>query len=161
MANLTIRNQPTGTPARTAEWDPMKWARDLLRWDPFREMMPAYGTEIMAFAPAFEVKETKDGYLFTADVPGVPEKNLELTRTGNRLSISGYREEEKTEEKETHYLKERTYGSFQRVFTLPEGVDPEHVKAELDKGVLRLFVPKLPEAQPRKIAVQAGDLKKS
>jgi HSP20 family protein len=140
----------------------MAWARDLLRWDPFREMAPSYANfaaELPAFAPAFEVKETKDGYLFKADVPGVLDKDLEITRTGNRLTISGRRETEKEEKQDTYYACERSYGSFTRAFTLPEGIDGDHIRADLANGVLTLLVPKTPEAQPQKIAVKPADKK--
>lgn len=66
---------------------------------------------------------------------------------------SGKRESEKTEKGDTYYTSERSYGSFTRAFTLPEGVDPSHIKAELKEGVLTLSVPKKPESQPKKIAV--------
>jgi HSP20 family protein len=93
-----------------------------------------------------DVKETKDAYLFTADLPGVKESDLELSLTGNRLTISGTREEE----------HERSYGSFSRTFTLPDGVDPEHVGAELKDGVLRVNIPKKPEMKPKKIELKLG-----
>lgn len=97
MANISVRKESGGQPlARTQPWDPVAWARDLLRWDPFREMIPApLLSAEMAFAPAFEIKETKDSYTFKADVPGVAEKDIEVTRTGNRLSVSGKRESER------------------------------------------------------------------
>jgi HSP20 family protein len=155
MGNLTIRSQNGGQPvSRRAEWDPVSWARQLFHWDPFREMAPAFAVEMPAFAPAFDIKETKEGYLFHADVPGVAEKDLEITRTGNRLTITGKRESEKEEKSETYYTSERSYGSFTRAFTLPEGIDGEHIRADLKDGVLTILVPKTPEAQPQKIAVQ-------
>jgi HSP20 family protein len=71
----------------------------------------------------------------------------------NRLSISGKRESEKTEQGETYYTSERSYGSFTRSFTLPEGVDRDKLRAELKNGVLNVVAPKRPEAQPKKISV--------
>jgi HSP20 family protein len=106
------------------------------------------------FAPSFDVRETKDAYVFTADLPGVKEGDLELSLTGNRLTLSGRREEEKREEEDRWFAYERSYGSFSRSFTLPEGVDPDHVQAELKDGVLRVSVPKKAEVKPRKIELK-------
>ncbi len=110
----------------------------------------------LVFAPAFEVKETKDAYIFKADVPGIKEKDLEVTLTGNRLTLAGKREVENEEQGETYYSCERSYGSFSRSFTLPEGVDTEHVHADLAAGVLTIAITKLPEVQARKIAVKSA-----
>jgi HSP20 family protein len=156
MANIQVRtNGGSGEVARRREWDPTSWARELLRWDPFREMLPSFAMPETAFTPAFEVKETNEGYSFKADLPGVAEKDLEITSTANRLAIAGKREAEREEKGETFYTCERSYGSFQRTFTLPDGIDGEHIKAALDNGVLTVFVPKLPASQPRKIEIKA------
>jgi HSP20 family protein len=72
----------------------------------------------LRFVPDFEVKETKEGFVFKADVPGIKEKDLEITMTGNRLTISGKREAEMEERSDTYYACERSYGSFTRAFTL-------------------------------------------
>jgi HSP20 family protein len=114
--------------------------------------LPDISPRIAVFNPAFEVKETKDGYIFKADVPGVLERDLEITLQANRLTITGKRESEETKKDDTFYAYERTFGSFTRTFTLPEGADAEHVKAELKEGVLTLQIPKTEEAQPKKIA---------
>ena len=99
------------------------------------------------------MKETKDAYVFKADLPGVKEEDVELSLSGNMLTISGKKEEEHKEESEQYYAMERTYGSFSRSFSLPDSVDSEHVTAELKGGVLAVNVPKRPEAQPKKIAI--------
>jgi HSP20 family protein len=128
--------------------------RELLRWDPFGEMTPAWSSsEGQVFMPNFEVKETQSAFVFTADMPGIEEKNLDVKLTHNRLTVSGKRESEKTEQSETYYTSERSYGSFTRAFTLPEGFDGDKVNAELAKGVLTITIPKKPEAQPKKVSV--------
>ncbi len=132
-------------------------------WDPFRimlEMMGEPGREAVrppeaTFAPTFEVFERKDGYVFKGDLPGVKDEDLEITLTENRLTISGKRDAEKRDQGERFYAYERAYGTFTRTFTLPEGVDGEHVQAELKDGVLTLVVPKKPEVQPKKISIKA------
>ncbi len=148
MANLIRRNQPE----RFVE--PYRMMREMLNWDPFAEMLPAM-PEVQGFVPKFEVKETKDAYVFRADLPGIEEKDLELTLTGNRLTVAGKREAEAREEEETWYAYERTYGTFSRSFTLPEGADLEHAAGELKNGVLAITIPKKPEHQPKKINLKS------
>ena len=81
--------------------------RDVLRWDPFRELEGAAGGDYGLFAPSFDVKENKEGYVFRADLPGVKEEDLEISLTGNRLMISGKREQEKHEQGYPYYASER------------------------------------------------------
>lgn len=161
LANIAVQRE-TGAqapvPAKVArEWDPFRTMRELLRWEPFSELVPGYRTlESVAFSPDFEIKETKEGFVFTADVPGVKEGDLDVRLTQNRLSISGKRESEKTEKGDQYYATERSYGSFTRAFTLPEGVDGDKIRAELKGGVLTLMIPKKPEVLPKKIDVSAS-----
>jgi HSP20 family protein len=141
-------------PALRRDLDPFRIMRDLLRWEPFTDAAPLWSRlEGSAFAPSFDVKETKEGFTFSADLPGVAEKDLQVQLTGNRLSISGKRESEKVEQGQTYYTAERSFGSFMRSFTLPEGVDGDRVHAELKHGVLEVTIPKLPEAKSKKINV--------
>jgi HSP20 family protein len=141
--------------ARGREWDPFEIMQDLLRWDPVRELSQSFGGE-MTFAPSFEVKETNDSYVFKTDLPGVKEEDLDISLTGNRLSISGQRQEEQRKEGDRYYAYERRYGSFSRSFTLPEGIDQENVRADLKDGVLTVVVSKKPEVQPRRIQLKGG-----
>jgi len=155
MASLIRRNQGEVAPSSASVWDPFRVMRDVFRFDPFRELeaVAGVGGEYGLFAPSFDVKENKEGYVFRADLPGVREEDLDVSLTGNRLAISGHREQEKHEQGDTFYTTERTYGSFTRAFTLPDGTDGENVKAELKNGVLQVIVPKKPEVQPRKITI--------
>ncbi len=157
MANL-IRRTEGGTPTPSRGWDPFEMMRDLVRWDPFAELGTSGGRSL-TFAPSFEVKETGDAYVFKADLPGIREEDLELSLTGNRLTISGKREEEKHEDEDRFYAYERSYGSFSRSFTLPEGVDVDHAQADLSNGVLTVNVPKRPEVKPRRIEVKKHSAK--
>jgi HSP20 family protein len=153
MASLTRRNQErreaTSPPQAISLWDPFRLMREVMRWDPARGVA-ALDVE-PGFAPSFEVKETNDAYLFRADLPGVKEDDVQISLTGNRLTISGQREEEQRKEGEQYYATEITYGTFTRSFTLPDGTDPEKIKAEMKNGVLTVSVPKKPEVQPRTI----------
>jgi HSP20 family protein len=152
MANITRRDPQH----QLHEWEPLRRMRDLFDWDPFAEMMPYQAASMVEFQPRFEVKETKDSYVFRADLPGVDEKDLDIALTGNRLTISGTRRSEERKEDERFYAYECAYGSFTRSFTLPEGIDADHVGAELKDGVLHLVVPKRPETQPRKISIKGA-----
>jgi HSP20 family protein len=159
MANITVRNQPLPapvTPYLDVINEPLRMMRNLLSWDPFREMAPLPVAERVVFNPDFEIKETANAYEFRADLPGVKEKDVEVSLIGNRLHIIGKRDPEKIEETDTLYAAERRYGAFTRIFTLPEGVDTEHVFCELKEGVLFVAVPKAPEAKPKRIPVQVG-----
>lgn len=157
--SIIRRNDNERSVTRSRGVDPFEMMQDLLRWDPFRELSRGVpgGTELASFVPAFEVKETKEAYVFKADLPGVKEDGLDISLTGNRLTISGQREEEKKDEGERHFVYERSFGGFSRSFTLPEGIDAEHVQAELKHGVLNVVVPKKPEVQPRRITVKSAD----
>jgi HSP20 family protein len=156
MADLPVR-RGEGQVSRRG-FDPFERMRELMRFDPIEEMGRMLGGREQAwgFVPAFEVKETKDAYVFKADLPGVQEKDLDITLTGDRLTISGKRESEKEEGSDRFYAYERSFGSFSRSFTLPEGVDTEHCDAEMKDGVLALRLPKLPEVQPKRIPVGGG-----
>jgi len=148
-------------PAAQRETDPLRW---LLRWDPFREMTPSWFTQPSSeatFLPAFEVKESKDSFLFKADLPGMKEPDIEVKLAGGRLTVSGKREAEREDKGETFYTYERSYGSFVRSFTLPDEIDGEHVQAELKEGVLTIVVPKKAVAQAKTITIKAGDAMKS
>jgi HSP20 family protein len=137
-------------------WDPYRAMREAMRWNPIAEMQANIEGTGLLYNPEFEVLETKEGYQFRADLPGIKEKDLEISITGNRLSVSGHREAEKRDESDRYYLYERSYGSFTRSFTLPEGIDNTRIIAELKNGVLQMLVPRRPEAQPHKIALKAG-----
>lgn len=158
MANLIRRHDPAEI-ASTGAWDPLRVMRDVLRWDPFREMERTLLPVERGFLPTFDVKESKDAYVFRADVPGVRDEDLDISLTGKRLTVSGTRQEEARDESETYYACERTYGSFTRSFTLPEGSDADNVKAEMKDGVLSLVVPKKPEVQAKRIQVRAAGVK--
>ncbi|MDY7230009.1 Hsp20/alpha crystallin family protein [Hyalangium rubrum] len=156
MADLSIRRGSGSTPQRSREWDPFQQMQEMMNWDPIELMNHPWFTGrqgAATFLPAFEVKETKDAFIFKADLPGVDEKDIEVTLTGDRIVVSGKRESEKREESDRFYAYERSFGSFSRAFTLPEGVDGDNVQADLKSGVLTLTLPKRPEVQPKRIKV--------
>jgi HSP20 family protein len=107
--------------------------------------------------PAVEVSETNEAMLLTAELPGIEEKALKITIDNNVLTIAGEKEQERTDAPpaKNYFVSERFYGAFQRSFALPRTVDMEHVKAEFDKGILRVTLPKLPQAKGKVIEVQS------
>lgn len=136
--------------------DPFGAMRDLMRWDPFREIEPiTWGRR--AWSPDFEVRETKDSYVFKADLPGAKKEDIDISLIDNRLRVSGKREEEEETKDDTYYAYERSYGSFTRTFTLPDTADTEHISANLDDGVLTLVIPKTAESKARKIQIGSGE----
>jgi HSP20 family protein len=164
MANIAVRpGEVAPILPFTAELEPYRrMVRDFFNWDPFQTMLPIRVEEpIAGFVPNFEVKETKEAYVIKADLPGVKEADLEITLTGNRLGVTGKRETEKEEKSETYYACEREYGGFTRAFTLPEGADAEHARAELKEGVLTIVLPKRPELQPKRITVKTPEKAKA
>lgn len=160
MANITVQRQKAVEPQAASPQEITSAFRlwpDILRWDPFAQMLPALLERgPLTFSPDFDVKETKEAFVFKADLPGVETKDVEVSTTDNRLTISGKRMEEKEEKSETTYRCERSFGSFTRAFTLPAGGDIEKVVAELKSGVLTVTVPKKPEAKTKQVSVKAS-----
>lgn len=163
MSDIAVQKKNAGESSALSrrEWDPFRIMREMLRWDPFREMAPVPALEAPSYLPAFEVRESKDAFVFKADVPGTKEQDIEVNVAGNRLTISGRREAEKEDKGDTFYTYERSYGSFTRSFTLPDQTDPEHVKAELKNGELTVVIPKTSAAVAKRIPVATGDKPKA
>lgn len=156
MANLTRRQQGRDEPALMTRLDPFQTIRDLFRWDPFRsdpfadmDISPRIGVGM--FMPDVEIKETPEALVMKADLPGMKEDEVDISVVGNRMTISGRREEEDRREDAQYFAYERRYGTFSRTFVLPETYDPDQVKAELKDGVLTVEIPKRPGAQARHI----------
>ncbi len=161
MNIIRRQDQSVVNPSTPTAWDPFNMMRELMRWDPFREMSPILPTTglVGMFVPDIDIKETPNAYIFKADLPGIKENDIQVSLTGNRLTLSGKREEEKREEKTNYFACERSYGSFSRSFTLPGGTDTAHATADLKEGVLTINVPKKPEAVAKTIPVNGGEAK--
>lgn len=109
-------------------------------------------------APAIDLVEKDDGYEISAELPGLDDGDVEIKLANGTLTISGEKTEEKEDKRKDYYLSERRYGSFQRSFRLPEGVDADRIDAVFAKGVLKVKLPKSAEARKaeRKIKVKAA-----
>ncbi|HYM72605.1 MAG TPA: Hsp20/alpha crystallin family protein [Stellaceae bacterium] len=108
--------------------------------------------------PAVDVTEDDKTYRITAEVPGLEQNNVEVIVSGDMLTFKGEKHHEKEEKDKNHYMSERSYGSFQRSFELPDSVDREKISADLSKGVLTITLPKTAAAQKptKKIEVKAA-----
>ncbi|MBB5518618.1 Hsp20/alpha crystallin family protein [Amphiplicatus metriothermophilus] len=108
--------------------------------------------------PRADVAESDDAFRISIDLPGLDEKDIDVTLSGDALTIRGERREEREENEKGYFLHERSYGSFFRSIPLPPGVDPDRAKAEFKKGVLRITLPKSEEAKrhTRRIEVKAA-----
>ena len=109
-------------------------------------------------SPAVDVVETDKSYEITAEMPGMDQKNIEVNVANGGITIKGEKKEETEEKKKDYYVSERRYGSFERHFTLPEGVDADKIAATFKNGVLTLTLPKTAEAQKpaKKIEIKAA-----
>jgi len=108
--------------------------------------------------PRLDVAETDADVQIKADLPGMDEKDVEVTVGARTVTIRGEKKSESEEKKKNYHVKERTYGSVQRVVALPEGVDVDKTKATFKNGVLAIVIPKTAKAKAavRKVQVQAG-----
>jgi HSP20 family protein len=109
-----------------------------------------------AAAPAADVAESEKGYEITVDLPGMDEKNIEVQLSNGNLTIKGEKKEEKEEKKKDWYLSERRYGSFQRAFRVPDGVNADKIEANFKNGVLTVSLPKSPEAVKNEKKIPIG-----
>lgn len=142
----------------------------ITRWDPFREVVALQnrmnslfrdlneGGEAplttASFVPAVDVYEDDKKVMLKLEVPGIEEKDLDVSVENNTLTVKGERKFEKEEKEENFHRIERRYGSFFRAFTLPSTVNTDDVKASYNAGVLKLELQKKPEAQPKQVKIQ-------
>jgi HSP20 family protein len=106
--------------------------------------------------PSVDVTETDKQIEITAELPGLEEKDVQVNLADNVLTIRGEKKAEKEEKDKTYRLVERSYGSFVRSLELPDGVNPDAIKASITKGVLTVTVPKPAPAQVKKIDVKTA-----
>ncbi len=155
-APLARARQRNEEEAREVAWDPLRTVKEFMRMDPGEGLLaPLWDKVSSSFVPAFDVRETKEAFEYRADVPGVDPKDLDVRVTADRLIVTGKRTAEKSEHGDTYYTYERSYGSFTRKFRVPDGAEPDAVQARLKDGVLRIVLPKKPEAKPRHVPVKS------
>lgn len=149
----------------------------IIRWDPGREMdtlqsevnrlfntffdapaarAGANGGTGRRWIPAMDLVEDGDAYVLRADLPGLTEDDVSIELEDNVLTVSGERKSEHEQRRDGVVRVERSFGSFARQLTLPEGVDPARIAATFENGVLEVRVPKPEERKPHKVAIQVG-----
>lgn len=116
------------------------------------------GEAIWGAVPAVDIVEREQDYVITAEMPGVEANTVEVRLSEDRLTIKGEKKSAMEEERKGVFVSERRYGSFQRIFKVPEGVDADKISATFAHGVLTVTLPKTAEAQKseRKIEVMAA-----
>lgn len=114
-------------------------------------------TSRAVLTPSVDISETDKVLEVSVELPGVDEKDIDVTFSDNVLTIKGEKKTESEESQKDYHLVERTYGSFQRRMRVPFEIQSENVQADFDKGVLKVTLPKPPEieAQARKIAIKS------
>jgi HSP20 family protein len=105
------------------------------------------------WSPVLDVAETDDAVTVKAEIPGVDPKEVDISISGDVLTIKGHKGEEKEEKGKSYHRIERSYGSFARSVLLPAAIDAEKVEAKYDKGLLEITMPKKPEARVKTIKV--------
>ncbi len=147
----------------------------LIRWEPARELGTLQGEMNRLFntffdtppqphnggargwIPAMDLVETDSDFVLRADLPGLAEDDVNIELEDNVLTVSGERKAEHEARKEGYYRIERSSGAFRRTLTLPEGVEPDSVKANFDRGVLEVRIPKPEQREARKVAIAVGE----
>jgi HSP20 family protein len=120
----------------------------------FNSMMPRLGRGLVGRAfPPTNVYEDKDAMVVECELPGVSEESLDLTVTGDVLTLKGQRPALEPQENTKVHIQERGYGTFNRAITLPTTIEGDKVEARYDSGVLSIRLPKAPEAKPKQVQV--------
>jgi HSP20 family protein len=147
---------------------------DIMEWRPFREVTRLrremdrlwddyFGAGRRAlrplqaeFAPAVDVKENAEAVVVKAEVPGMDAQDINISVTGDVLTIKGEKKSEREEKEENYHLVERSYGSFSRSLAMPAAVDMDKIEAKYDKGVLTVTCPKKEEVKPKAIEIKTA-----
>ncbi len=147
--------------------------KELARWSPFHEVSRLRdemdriwedffgpGRRVLRpmteeWIPAVDISDTADKVIVKVEVPGMDAKNIEISLSGDVLTIKGEKKAEREEKVESLYLAERSYGSFARSLRLPAAVEADKIEASYKKGVLTITCPKKEELKPKQIIIKA------
>jgi HSP20 family protein len=119
----------------------------------FEQMLYDNSTETTFWSPKVNISENPENVIISVDLPGIRQEDLAIHMEGNNLILKGERKEETGTEGEIFHRIEKSYGAFQRSFSLPMSVQRDQIKAILKDGVLRIMLPKRDEAKPKVIPI--------
>lgn len=161
-----IATKPSATPEqradRPAEWRPFEGLRrevdrlfedfQLGAWrSPFGrnafDIQPFWRGDLWSRTPAVDFVDKENAYELSAELPGMDENSIDVKFSDGTLTIKGEKRDEREEKKKNFYLAERRYGSFQRSFSIPDGVDAARIEATFKNGVLTVTLPKTLQAR--------------
>ena len=143
------------TPTRNAGLLDLRSEMDRL-FDNFVGTRPAPAQHADFISPPVDIEETPEAFVLRADLPGVSQKDVKVSFTGDTLVLRGERKRESEKHEGSLHRTERVYGAFERTFTLTSPVRGDQIKATYRDGVLEIRVPKAEEAKVREIEVQVG-----
>lgn len=145
---------------------------NLVKWNPWREMPalhnrinrmfddPFFSMDRLAdedtlgmWNPAVDLYEKDDHFIIKAELPGINKDDIKVDLKDRVLTLSGERSYDNEVKEENYYRRERSFGKFQRAFTLPADVDPEKIKAEFKDGVLQIEVPKPENKKAKRVTI--------
>ena len=143
----------------------------IVRWDPFRNVSTLQDrinrmfneaftrkefdddASMGAWSPAVDIYDTDDALIVKAELAGVPKENVTVDVKDNILTLKGERSVDKEVKEENYYRRERSFGSFQRSFTLPAAINPDDIKAVYKDGILEIEIPKPEEKKPKQVTI--------
>ena len=156
--NLIHFNKPSSLNIKKRGYDPFfSLQSEINRL--FNEDFPVATSEGSDLSPKFDVVENDKEILVKAELPGIAEDNIDVEVTEKTLSIKGEKKDEHEEKGDSYIIRESSYGTFQRSFSLPDNVDGNNANASFKKGVLTIKIPKkeIPENTVKKLKVQNDD----
>jgi len=143
----------------------------ITKWQPYSELVNMYdrwnrligedyfdessknGLTPSAWRPMTDIYETKESYMFKVELPGFKKEDIKVEFSGETLTLRGERKQEEETKSENCHRLERSYGLFERSFTIPKNVDAKKIDASLKDGILLLTIPKVEEAQTKAIPI--------
>lgn len=147
MRSLVVRTRPR---TLVAPWTLDSMHRQLENWmdRAFAGSNHESLERRLTLTPRMDIAETEKGYELTADLPGMQDKDVDISVSNDVLTITGEHSYEQESEGRSVHLSERGFGAFKRSFSLPDDVDQDHIQARLTNGVLEIHLPKTEEVPP-------------
>lgn len=132
--------------------------RELDRWmdEAFGSMEWGRGENLRQWWPVTDISETPDHLSVRLEIPGLSREDVKISVENNVLMVRGEKKQETMGEDETFFRTERSYGTFERSFTLPSHYDADHVRASMENGVLTIQIPRREEARAREVQIESG-----